>query len=158
MTHVPGWVEGGLATKRDVVITEKAKNELEEILRHDSKALEFYGPHCFADIENAESTMEIMLRVIEQVLSIDVRSSHQTRKARAGRSQAERAKRIRNRFDVEPVSNASNLDEKPMTNATHCITEELPNKKMCTQQLDNLLISFSVKETDAKRESSEGSG
>jgi len=157
--RVPGWVEGGLATKRNVLIAENAKAELKEILRNDAEALEFYGPHCLADSNDADSTMEIILRVIEQVLSIDVRSSHQTRKARSGRSQAERAKRVRSRFDVEPVSNPENVDERPKTNATaSCITEEIPGKKMCTQQLDNLLIYFSVKETVAKRESSEGSG
>jgi tRNA-Thr(GGU) m(6)t(6)A37 methyltransferase TsaA len=153
--RVPGWVEGGLATKRNVVVTEKAKNELEEILQHDAKALEFYGSHCFADLnDDADNTMETMLRVIEQVLSIDVRSSHQTRKARTGRSQAERAKRIRTRFDVEPALNSSNESEKPKA----ITTEELPENKMCTQQLDNLLIYFSVKEIKGERESSEGSG
>jgi tRNA-Thr(GGU) m(6)t(6)A37 methyltransferase TsaA len=153
--RVPGWVEGGLATKRNVLITEKAKNELEEILQHDAKALEFYGSHCFADLnDNADSTMETMLRVIEQVLSIDVRSSHQTRKARTGRSQAERAKRVQTRFDVEPALNSSDDSGTPKA----ITTEELPENKMCTQQLDNLLIYFCVKETKGERESSEGSG
>jgi tRNA-Thr(GGU) m(6)t(6)A37 methyltransferase TsaA len=160
--RVPGWVEGGLATKRNVVITKIAKNELEEILQKDPKALEFYGSHCFADLSNdAKNTMETVLRVIEQVLSIDVRSSHQTRKARTGRSQAERAKRIRTKFDVDTTLNSGNDGAKPKADATTCFAEELEEleeKKMCTQQLDNLLIHFSVKETKAKRESSEGSG
>lgn len=158
--RVPGWVEGGLATKRNVLITEKAKNELEEILQHDAKALEFYGSHCFADLnDNAGNTMETMLRVIEQVLSIDVRSSHQTRKARTGRSQAERAKRVQTRFDVEPALNSSNDSAKPKAITTEELPEnKMPENKMCTQQLDNLLIYFCVKETKGERESSEGSG
>jgi len=157
--RVPGWVEGGLATRRNVVITENAQNELEEILRHDAKALEFYGPHCFADLnDDADNTMEIMMRVIEQVLSIDVRSSHQTRKARVGRSQAERAERMRTRFDVESTLNSSNDNGKSKEDTTTSVAEESLEKKICTQQLDNLLIYFSVKQTKAKRESSEGSG
>ena len=158
--RVPEWVAGGLATKRNFVITEKAKNELKAILDTDSKALQFYGPHCFADLnENADNTMETMLRVIGQVLSIDVRSSHQTRKARTGRSQAERAKRIQAGFNVDSALNSSNDGEKSVASATPRVAEELmPEKKICTQQLDNLLIFFSVQETKAKRESSEGSG
>jgi len=157
--RVPKWVEKGLATKRNVIFTERARNELEEIHRHDTNALEFYGPHCFVDLnDDTDNTIEIMLRVIEQVLSIDVRSSHQTRKARTGRSQAERAERVRTRFDVGSALNSINDSEKSEADTTLCIAKELSEKKMCTQQLDNLLIHFSVKETKAKRESSEGSG
>ena len=153
--RVPGWVQGGLATKRNVIITETAKNELEEILQEDSKVLEFYGPHCFTDPnDNTDNTKETVLRVIEQVLSIDVRSSHQTRKARTGRSQAERTNRIRTSFDVESTLNSNHNSGESKEN----VAEGLAEKKICTQQLDNLLISFSVKETKAKRESSEGSG
>ena len=158
--RVPEWVAGGLATKRNFSITEKAKNELEEILQNNSKALEFYGSHCFADLgESTHETMETMLRVIEQVLSIDVRSSHQTRKARKGRSQAERAQRIQKGFNVESAMNSSNDGGKATADtATPVVEAVLPEKRMCTQQLDNLLISFSVQEAKAKRESSEGSG
>jgi len=158
--RVPEWVAGGLATKRNFSITEKAQNELEEILQNNSKALEFYGSHCFADLgENTHETMETMLRVIEQVLSIDVRSSHQTRKARKGRSQAERAQRIQKGFNVESAMNSSNDGGKATADtATPVVEAVLPEKRMCTQQLDNLLISFSVQEAKAKRESSEGSG
>ena len=148
--RVPEWVAGGLATKRSFAITEKAKKELKDILESDNKALEFYGPHCFADLnDDVDGAMETMLRVIEQVLSIDVRSSHQTRKARKGRSQAERAQRIQKGFDVDAASESAQ---------TIVAEKESPEKKICTQQLDNLLISFSVQETQAKRESSEGSG
>lgn len=157
--RVPDWIEGGLATKRNVVITRKANEELKEILNHDSKALQFYGSHCFTDInKNAANTLGMMLRVIEQVLSIDVRSSHQTRKARTGRSQAERAERIQARFDVDSALNSKNDCIKSEAGQISSISKDIPEKKMCTQQLDNLLIFFSVKESNAKRESSEGSG
>jgi len=178
--RVPEWVQGGLATKRNVVIAQNARDELEAILRTDSRALEFYGPHCFVEKRqrnkgggnDADSTLQTMLRVIDQVLSIDVRSSHQTRKARTGRSQAERAKRIQTRFDVKKqqgpsaatatTSNGSGAvagNEKDCAaTAATTVAEEPPEKKMCTQQLDNLLIYFNVKETKANRDASEGSG
>jgi len=143
----------------DPLFVASSRKRLEEILQKDPKALDFYGSHCFADLnDDAKNTMETVLRVIEQVLSIDVRSSHQTRKARTGRSQAERAQRIRTKFDVDTTLNSGNDGSKPKADATTCVAEELEEKRMCTQQLDNLLIHFSVKETKAKRESSEGSG
>jgi len=161
--QVPEWVEGGLATKRSVVITERAKNDLKEILREDAKALEFYGPHCYCDRNvSADSTINTTLRVIEQVLSIDVRSSHQTRKARTGRSQAERAARVRSRFDVKSTADSNNNgtegEQVETKMATQDVAKESPVTKMCTQQLDNLLVYFSVKEVKAKRDPSQGSG
>jgi tRNA-Thr(GGU) m(6)t(6)A37 methyltransferase TsaA len=169
--RVPEWVEGGLATKRDVVITENAKNELEEILRQDPKALEFYGPHCGDSTNDNESdesntanttTTDTMLRVIEQVLAIDVRSSFQTRKARTGRSQADRAERVRNKFEIETTSTQTDdsaaAKQEVETNDVPPVQEEIQEKRMCTQQLDNLLINYNVKEVATKREQSNNSG
>ncbi|VEU36281.1 unnamed protein product [Pseudo-nitzschia multistriata] len=162
--RVPEWVQGGLATKRNVVITKTAKNELEEILQHNPKALDFYGSHCYCDSDGkGDSTAATMLRVIEQVLSIDVRSSHQTRKARTGRSQAERAARVRSTFDVESTVASNNDSAETKRDEMEQITtqdavEELQERKMCTQQLDNLLIYFTIQEVAVKRDSSHGSG
>mmetsp|Transcript_31345 Transcript_31345/g.35075 ORF Transcript_31345/g.35075 Transcript_31345/m.35075 type:complete len:502 (-) Transcript_31345:2704-4209(-) len=152
--RVPEWVEGGLATQRNVTITEIAKNELEEILHQNANALEFYGPHCgdCGDDTNAETTTntrDTMLRVIRQVLAIDVRSSFQTRKARIGRSQAERSKPVRKKFEI--VTTTKN-------DGTAAKEEKINVPRTCTQQLDNLLIHFSVKEVATKREQSNNSG
>jgi len=159
--RVPEWVEGGLATQRNVTITEIAKNELEEILHQNANALEFYGPHCddCCDNTNAETnttnTRDTMMRVIRQVLAIDVRSSFQTRKARVGRSQAERSKPVRKKFEIVTTSkNDGAAAKEEEINVPH--TEE--KKRMCTQQLDNLLIHFSVKEMATKRSTSKNSG
>jgi len=161
--RVPEWVEGGLATQRNVTITEIAKNELEEILHQDANALEFYGPHCddCGDSTNAETnttnTRDTMLRVIRQVLAIDVRSSFQTRKARKGNSQAERAEPVRKKFEIATTSkNDGATAKEEAINVLHI--EEIKEKRMCTQQLDNLLIHFSVKEVATKREQSNNSG
>jgi tRNA-Thr(GGU) m(6)t(6)A37 methyltransferase TsaA len=169
--RVPEWVEGGLATKRDVVITEHAKNELKEILRQDPKALEFYGPHCGDSTNENESesnstanttTTDTMLRVIKQVLAIDVRSSFQTRKARTGRSQADRAERVRNKFEIETTStkidDGAAAKQEVETNDVPALVQEIQEKRMCTQQLDNLLINYNVKEVATKREQSNNSG
>jgi tRNA-Thr(GGU) m(6)t(6)A37 methyltransferase TsaA len=112
---VPSWVSQGLATQRPVSISDEAHQQLESILKQNSDALEFYhGPDAGPSV----------LRCIQQVLSMDVRSSYQTQKARQGKSQAERAKRIQ---EIRAVP--SLLDDE----AT-----------ICTQQLDNLLIHFTV--------------
>jgi len=55
--------------------------------------------------------------------------------------------------------NSSNDSAKPKAITTEELPEnKMPENKMCTQQLDNLLIYFCVKETKGERESSEGSG
>jgi len=152
--RVPEWVEGGLATQRNVTITEIAKNELEEILHQNANALEFYGPHCGdcgddTIAETTTNTRDTMLRVIRQVLAIDVRSSFQTRKARIGRSQAERSKPVRKKFEIVTTTKNDGAAAKE---------EKINVPRTCTQQLDNLLIHFSVKEVATKREQSNNSG
>jgi tRNA-Thr(GGU) m(6)t(6)A37 methyltransferase TsaA len=129
---LPPWVAGGLATKRNVIFQQNAKDELYAILEQDKNALQFYG-ESYGE-KSVEETMHCMIECIKQVLAIDVRSSFQTQKAREGKFQAERAKRLQN------------------------VSTGLA-KNICTQQLDNLLIQYTVEETtDHKRLSSEGSG
>lgn len=130
---LPSWVAGGLATKRDVKITEEAQMELVNILAQNPKALQFYGgKHTEKSVED---TIENVLECIRQVLSIDVRSKYQTKKARKGKFQAERSERLQNANAV-------------------CDSADI-----CTQQLDNLLIQYVIIEAaDLKRISSENSG
>ena len=125
---LPSWVSGGLATQRPVSISKEAKQQLNGILASDSSALDFY---------HSEDAMEDVSECIQQVLCIDVRSSYQTQKARQGKSQAERAKR------VQEVTNSV-----------------IPAaKSLCTQQLDNLLIHYTVSQAATTlRSTSEGSG
>jgi len=135
---LPSWVEGGLATKRNVIVSQDAQNDLLEILQHNKDALQFYGHHGCEESSSVQETMDYVLDCISQVLAIDVRSNFQTRKAREGKFQAERAKRLQ---------------------GTSSTTTAAAVTDVCTQQLDNLLITYTVDETsDAKRSSSVGSG
>jgi tRNA-Thr(GGU) m(6)t(6)A37 methyltransferase TsaA len=134
---LPPWVTGGLATKREVRITNEARYELQRLLEEDPHALQFYGPS--QGDKTTEDTLNYALECIRQVLAIDVRSSYQTKKAREGKSQAERAERVKSN-NVKGNYNAMASD-------------------VCTQQLDNLLIYYKVEEgSDRKRSNSENSG
>ena len=66
---------------------------------------------------------------IVQVLSVDVRSAWQTKKARKGKFQAERSSRL-------PTIN---------TNSNEQQSQE---QSLCTQQIDNLLIKYTVQQSD----------
>jgi tRNA (adenine37-N6)-methyltransferase len=140
--RLPTWVSGGLETKREVRISDQARSQLLAILKTDPFVLDFYGPH--RGDECIMNTMKSVLQCIEQVLSIDVRSSWQTSKARVGKSQAERADRIQHAMVTTPMSSFHSSDS---------------TDQMCSQQLDNLLIHYSVNQPDKiNREASKGSG
>lgn len=132
--NLPNWVSGGLATKRNVCISDSAKQEVRLILEQDKPALEFYG----GPKESTDQAIESVIACIQEVLAMDVRSQWQTKKARQGKSQAERATRVQQVLssDVEPATSA-----------------------VCTQQIDNLLIHYTVSEAASiERSTSEGSG
>jgi len=130
--RLPSWVEGGLATQRTVLIDESPKDDLKMILEKDKNALRFYGPKYGE--RSIEETMDYAMECIRQVLAMDVRSNFQTKKARQGKFQAERARRLQRATDQAAAD-------------------------VCTQQLDNLLIEYVVSESsDHKRSSSAGSG
>jgi tRNA-Thr(GGU) m(6)t(6)A37 methyltransferase TsaA len=123
--RLPSWVAGGLATKRKVTISEQAIQQLEKILQDDPLALDFYR----------QDELPSILATIEEVLAIDVRSQFQTKKARNGKSQAERAKRLEG------------------------VVAEESAPESCTQQIDNLLIGYTVEQSElVNRSTSEGSG
>jgi tRNA-Thr(GGU) m(6)t(6)A37 methyltransferase TsaA len=139
--HLPPWVSGGLATRRPVHIQPKALEELQVILSEQPNALDFYGTHCGDG--SMDETMKSISHCIAEVLSIDVRSAWQTNKARDSKFQAERAGRIR---DV--LSENSAPDSAPANDS-----------EQCTQQLDNLLIYYTVQAPEQHaRNTSEGSG
>jgi tRNA-Thr(GGU) m(6)t(6)A37 methyltransferase TsaA len=143
---VPEWVEEGLATVRSVQFTSKAEKDLQNILRNDPDALEFYRLET-ANSLSIDELIESVKACIHEVLAIDVRSRHQTSKARQGLSRAEKAERLHN------VSTSSAVALDPDSDLV------LDNENVCTQQLDNLLISFKVLERESvEREESMGSG
>jgi tRNA-Thr(GGU) m(6)t(6)A37 methyltransferase TsaA len=138
---VPEWVSEGLSTARPVHFTERAENELRNIVANYATRLEFYGNPTIPS--NCESVYESIKACIQEVLAVDVRSRHQTNKARLGLSRAEKADRLRY--------------QEQQTGLTQPSTKE--KEDVCTQQLDNLLVSFTVTKTDRlEREESIGSG
>ena len=138
---LPSWVEGGLATQRNVVIGQDALNDLTVILEKDKDALQFYGQRYGEN--SVQETVDYAVECIRQVLAIDVRSNFQTKKAREGKFQAERAKRLQS----ATAATAANGGMDVVAN------------DVCTQQLDNLLIQYVVDETsNTKRSTSVGSG
>lgn len=83
--------------------------------------------------ESDDEGYERLVACICEVLAMDVRSSYQTKKVREGKSQAERSKRVQTKASEETAQ--------------------------CTQQIDNLLLYFSVQPASSVvRPTSEGSG
>lgn len=151
--QLPSWVAGGLATKRKVIITDPARQDLDTILRENPRALQFYGPQ-----QQDENVVGYVLDCIQQVLAMDVRSSFQTKKVRQGKFQAQRAQRLNVavRNDTTAATTTSTASNTTMNNNAKTEDDE---EDVCTQQLDNLLIRYKVEETvNSKRSSSKGSG
>jgi tRNA (Thr-GGU) A37 N-methylase len=154
---LPDWVSEGLATRRVVTISETARQDLKRILSEEQNGdkrnpssssgspLEFYGQK-----ESAQKALENMLQCIQEVLAIDVRSSFQTQKARQGKYQAQRAKRLQTK-----TSSASSQT----TSEEDIDNDDATSTDTCTQQLDNLLIHYTVTgASQMQRPTSEGSG
>jgi hypothetical protein len=132
--NLPSWVSEGLATKREVRIAEEAQQELRLLLEENERALEFYG----GAQESPEDCFENVLKCIKEVLAIDVRSQWQTKKAREGKSRAERAARLQQVLSEDAIPSIA---------------------AKCSQQIDNLLVQYTVAETrETERPTSEGSG
>ena len=85
--RLPKWVSDGLGKRRNVDFTPEAEEQLKSIVTgEDAKELEFYGKATGRD-ESDEDALESIKSCIEEVLSVDVRSKWQTKKAR-GRDSA----------------------------------------------------------------------
>jgi tRNA-Thr(GGU) m(6)t(6)A37 methyltransferase TsaA len=115
---VPSWVSEGLNQQRSVQFTNTAKAQLHEIVCNIPDALEFYNAQDY----------EKILACIQEVLAVDVRSSYQTHKARNGKYRAEQSQRLQQQQQQQQPSNATT------TTGGGC----------CTQQIDNLLVSYTV--------------
>lgn len=129
---LPQWVSDGLGKRRPVEFSPKANADLESIMSSsEAREMEFYGTHTSRDSSQEDAVLKVR-SCIEEVLSVDVRSAWQTGKARKGKFRAERAQRVRNVTKEQTTGS----DEKDIN-----AEQEL---KMCTQQLDRLLIKYSV--------------
>ena len=120
-----------IGKRREVVYTPEADEQLRKIVIDDqAKELEFYGKSTGRD-DSDEEALDSLKSCITEVLSVDVRSKWQTSKARSGKSRAETAKRVKE-IKSDKVQNSEE------------VKSEVQN--VCTQQLDRLLIKFTVKE------------
>jgi tRNA-Thr(GGU) m(6)t(6)A37 methyltransferase TsaA len=136
---VPVWVADGLSTTRPVQFTNSADNELRDIVWNRANSLEFYGKDSSL---RSDDVYDSIRACIEEILSADVRSRHQTNKARLGLSRAEKADRIQQQQGNESI-----------------LPPIAEGEYECTQQIDNLLVSFTVTEAECKeRSESAGSG
>ena len=130
---VPHWVGSGLEKRREVTFTPDALGQLKSIIQTDGTALDFYGIHTGRDT-SIDDSLNAIQGAISQVLAIDVRSKWQTGKARKGKFQAEKAKRVKALMDK-----GHSKDEI----ATAAVDDD--DNVLCTQQLDNLLIKYSIR-------------
>ena len=164
---IPPWVVDGLSKRRPVSMTNEAEQQLERIMKkqstnnnnntasNESNILCFYGTHTGRD-ETEEDALTSIKSCIMETLSVDVRSAWQTRKSRKGKSQAERAEPLRKMKKSTKTASATATEEATATITTGEEENEeesdisssssiVKNNKVCTQQIDNLLISFIVK-------------
>lgn len=132
---VPTWIEDGLEKRRPVKFSLDSEKQLQSIMVDQEKYndIDFYGN----DDESYQEALDNITQCIVQVLSVDVRSAWQTGKARKGKFQAEKSSRLR---------------ETSMNVGKDITPEEEGEGKgkevFCTQQIDNLLIKYTVKRRD----------
>lgn len=131
---VPEWVSAGLARRRSVGVSARARAAIRRIVRSGGCA-PLYGTDE-ADVVEA---------CVVEVLGVDVRSAFQTKRSRRGASRAHETRRVRERWGTSAAGRDG-------------------GDGLCTQQLDNLLLRFSVRRNDDRSSSSswaeaaEGSG
>ena len=131
--RVPQWVDSGLQKRRSVTFQPEATQFLQDLTTSSSQPppLKFYGSHTPWKDTSSEQAVEYIKQCILELLSVDVRSAWQTRKARDGKFQAERSSRVK-----EWKGNNS-TDKKDAADQ---------NSSFCTQQIDNLLVQYTIEE------------
>lgn len=164
---VPDWIKAGLDKRRKVIFQQKAEQQLKNILFSSSDKkyceddnddnikklpeLQFYGVSSGRDVSQ-EQAHEKIKSCIQEVLGVDVRSSFQTKNLRKGKYRAEQTRRISNDDNNNEKNNNDNKRSESSNNYEELKTEdtidvvEREQKILCTQQIDNLLIKFSVVE------------
>jgi len=133
--RVPQWVDSGLQKRRSVTFLPEATQFLQDLTTTSSSKsppLKFYGAHTPWKDTSSEQAVEYIKQCILELLSVDVRSAWQTRKARDGKFQAERSSR------VKEWKGEGGTDKKD--------TVDQNNSNFCTQQIDNLLVQYTIEE------------
>lgn len=105
--------------------------QLYNIIQEDRDQLEFYGVHSGRD-ESDEQAFHSIQQCITEVLGVDVRSRFHTKKVRKGTFKAERTDRVQTFANIGDIANMTDSGGK--------------GDRICTQQIDRLLISYTVYE------------
>lgn len=146
--RVPFWVDSGLQKRRNVTFLPEVDSFLRDLANNASQPslndLQFYGPHS-PWRDSPAQTVEHLKSCIYELLGVDVRSAWQTKKAREGKSQAERSSRVKEWKDGSTESGSSDvLDEEDEQKEGS--NNNGSNNPLCTQQIDNLLVQYTIEE------------
>ncbi len=117
--------------------------------------MRFYGPHTPWKDDPRDAADYIENCIIE-TLEADVRSPWQTGKARGGKFQAERSRRLAgDGATIVAVAVAARDDGRT---GNDFVDDDRP--RLCTQQIDNLLVGYTIEErrSGCMDERSAGSG
>jgi len=118
--------------------------------------MRFYGPHS-PWRDTTESAVKRLEDCIAETLGADVRSAWQTGKARVGRSQAERSRRLAGR--TAGTTTALDDDGGSIAGGGDADDDGRRSRpRLCTQQIDNLLVGYTVEGCASADERSAGSG
>ncbi|KAL9182128.1 hypothetical protein ACHAXT_012780 [Thalassiosira profunda] len=144
--RVPHWVESGLQKRRKVTFLPEAEwflHDLSVISAAPSMSeLQFYGPHSPWK-ETPEQAKENLKQCILELLGVDVRSAWQTKKARRGKFRAERSGRLKD-WKASSGESGESLDANGGSGEEE--SDVNSGGKLCTQQIDNLLVKFTIEE------------
>jgi hypothetical protein len=115
--------------------------------------MQFYGPHTPWKDDPRDAAGYIENCIIE-TLEADVRSAWQTGKARGGKFQAERSRRLAGNGATAAVAAAQD------DGGTGNDVGDDDRPRLCTQQIDNLLVGYTIEErrSGCMDERSAGSG
>lgn len=150
---VPHWVDSGLQKRRNVTFSPAANQFLLDLVSDQSvesspsplSKLQFYGPHSPWKDTPGNAASHVKSCILE-LLGCDVRSAWQTKKARKGKFQAERSSRLNNDGTKNGDDPLSSTSDNIMGGGEQKSSGANNNKRMCTQQIDNLLVQYTIEE------------
>lgn len=151
--RIPKWVRTGLAKRRPVAFSHTAEEQLQELVRMGR--LQFYNQKSFVDrTTDGCETMNLARKCIIDVLSVDVRSAWQKKKLLDGSSRAESV--IRDSI-VSPtatdIAKPVTIPDK-VTTPEEFVCNDIGAPAVSTQQIDNVLVYFSVGNTPSTNSNS----
>ena len=178
VVRVPDWVDSGLQKRRKVTFLPAANQFLQDLASSNSSTtaattatslssqqqqqeeqqrpsitqLQFYGPNSpWAD--SPQQAITNVKQCIHELLSVDVRSAWQTKKAREGKFQAERSSRVKewsgkaDDGDATTHDNANGSDDSEEKRDNESKKKKSSEgSQLCTQQIDNLLVRYTIEE------------